>query len=164
MGKRVFSAAAIEKIRAKAYEREARKRTAKALPEFSGQKEAGGDQFSPQARKRLAELHAERVRLGAKVTQFSERAKALKDAADLAVSKRDAIFAENENGGRMNAAGDAALQIVRLTRARESALAELAGVKENRKAAKSRIADAISETDRIIAGENPKGTIFEKSK
>ena len=161
-----FSKETREKIREKAREREQRKRDAKAAaggtaPEEPRRATVIEDTISPQTRRKVAELHEVRAKMGASLDDLKGKLKVARESADLAVSERDAIFAASRSNGSISPDRDQAAKITSLSATRAKLLVKIGEIKEKSKAARSAIAAALAETDRLIAGENLAGTIFE---
>lgn len=189
MAKKKISDETRRKIAAKAREREARKREEKEKasappnpgratkipvsgivvrhtgpeipPPRDGETEPAD--ISPQARKKIAELAALRATFSATVEELGTEAKALKEASDLASIERDKVIEKVRVNGTIEPDENESKTIKRLSGHRAAALAKLADVRGRKKAASAGIKQALAETDRIIAGESPVGTMWENT-
>lgn len=117
--------------------------------------------FSPQARRSLAKLHAERVAAIESAETAKAEAKAYRETLIAQIDERETILTRCvvSPGVAEFSPGNSAA-IVSISKTIEDLRRRIAGLRETYKLNRLRASEALSHIDQIVAGESPEGTIF----
>jgi len=117
--------------------------------------------FSPQARRSLAKLHAERVAAIEAAETAKAEAKAYRESLVAQIDERETVLARCvvSPGVAEFSPGNSAA-IVSISKTIEDLHRRIAALRETYKLNRLRASEALAHIDQIVAGESPEGTIF----